>query len=180
VSDTATVLVESITEKHGETNGKAWTNYVLKDGNGNFYSTFDRATVAPILGADGKRALIEYEIKGKFKNLSKAELVQESSINGRTPEGDADWDVIGLRKTRCVLWEALLPIAMQAGISGFTKAMNGEYDSGQLGGFVARFGKALRQIAEADIYLEDPVENSDEWIPFLKPPRKPQGDEVPI
>lgn len=180
MSDTATVLIESVDEKQGETDGRAWTKYTLKDGNGNFYSTFDRAVVQPVLEAVGKRVRIEYEVKGKFKNLSKAELIQESSINGRTPEGDADWDVIGLRKTRCVLWESILPAAMQAGISGFTKAMQGEYDSGQLGGFVARFGKALRQIAEADIYLDEPVESPDDWIPFLNRRRPPQGEDVPV
>ncbi len=181
MSDTATIIVESIDEKHGDKDGRKWTKWSLKDANGNWYSTFDSAVIAPARELTGKRAEVDYEVKGQFKNLSAVRAAAEdSAISARSPDGSADWDLIGLRKTRCVLWEALLPIAMQAGISGFTKAMNGEYDSGQLGGFVARFGKALRQIAEADIFLEEPIGSADDWIPFLKTKRAPQGEDVPV
>ena len=180
MSETANLLIAEIPEPKTGTGKKGkWTRYAFRDGNGDFYSTFQKSVFDPAYELKGQRAKVTYEIDGDFKNIVSIEPAETSLSNGSGPS-EEKWDEIGLRKTRCVLWEALLPIAMQAGISGFTKAMNGEYDSGQLGGFVARFGKALRQIAEADIYLEDPVENSDEWIPFLKPPKRPQGDEVPI
>jgi hypothetical protein len=80
-----------------------------------------------------------------------------------------------------VLWESILPVAMQAGISAWTKAAQGEYDSAQLAGFVVRFGRTLRMIAEADIFLSEPVEDPDSWVPFLvKPKKPPQGDGVEI
>ena len=176
---TATVMVEKVDEKAGETNGKAWTKFSLKDANGEFYSTFDRAVGVEAQRLIGQRAVIEYEVNGKWKNLAAVKPVEESPISNRTESGEADWDLIGLRKTRCVLWEAMLPIAMQAGISGFTKAMNGEYDSGQLAGFVVRYGKSLRQIAEADIFLDGPVESPDDWVPFLKK-KPPQGEDIPL
>lgn len=179
---TATVVVESVDEKAGETNNKKWTKFSLKDANGEYYSTFDSAVIAPARDLVGKRAEIDYEVSGKFKNLSAVREIVDSPINGRAPDGSADWDVIGLRKTRCVLWEEIIGVAMQAGISAWTKAAQGEYDSAQLAGFVARFGKTLRIIAEADIYLSDPVEDPDDWIPFLgpKPKTQPQGEEVPV
>jgi hypothetical protein len=178
---TATVLVESVDEKAGETNGKAWTKFSLKDANGEFYSTFDRAVGVEAQRLIGKRAEIEFEVNGKWKNLGGVKPVEESAISSRTEQGDADWDLIGLRKTRCVLWEAVLPVAMQAGISAWTKAAQGEYDSAQLAGFVVRFGRTLRMIAEEDIFLAPPVEEPDSWIPFLvKPKKPPQGEDVPL
>jgi len=119
-------------------------------------------------------------VNGKWKNLAAVKPVEESPISNRSENGEADWDLIGLRKTRCVLWESVLPVAMQAGISAWTKAADGKYDSAQLAGFTQRFGRTLRMIAEADIYLADPVEDDAAWIPF-EPKKKPAvGEDIEI
>lgn len=173
MSDTATLVIAEISEPKTGTGKKGkWTRYAFKDGNDDYYSTFQKSVFDPAYELQGKKAKVTYEVDGDFKNIVFIEPAETSS-NGGGPS-EEKWDEIGLRKTRCVLWESILPVAMQAGVSAWTKAAQGEYDSAQLAGFVSRFGKTLRIIAEADIYLPEQVEDADDWIPFLGPRPKKQ------
>lgn len=181
MSETTTLVITDIPEPKTGTGKKGkWTRYAFKDGNDEFFSTFQKSVFDPAYELQGKKAKVTYEVDGDFKNIVAIEPAEQSQ-NGASGEDEPDWDLIGLRKTRCVLWEAILPVGMQAGISAWTKAAQGEYDSAQLAGFVVRFGRTLRMIAEADIFLSDPVEDPDDWIPFLGPKAKKQpGEDVPI
>jgi hypothetical protein len=177
VSETATIVIAELEEKPGEKNGRKFTKHAIKDANGTWYSTFDGAVFAPARDLVGKRAEIDYEVSGQFKNLSAVRAAESQNGGGPSEE---KWEEIGLRKTRCVIWEQLVGVAMQAGISEFNRRTEGKFDSGQLGGFVQRWGSTLRQIAEADIYLADPVESRDDWIPFLTPAKKPPSGDIEI
>jgi hypothetical protein len=181
MSETATLLIAEIPEPKTGTGKKGkWTRYAFKDGNDDYYSTFQKSAFEPAYELQGKKAKVTYEIDGDFKNIVSIEPLSENGA-GAAEHHEQRNDEIGLRKTRCVLWEAILPVAMQAGISAWTKAAQGEYDSGQLAGFVVRFGRTLRMIAEADIFLSEPVEDPDDWVPFLVKPKKPPvGEDVPI
>lgn len=70
MSQVSTVLVEDVVEKEGATNGKAWKRYGLKDGNGDWYSTFESGVITP--GLKGQRVEVEWEANGNFKNLLRA------------------------------------------------------------------------------------------------------------
>ena len=172
-----TVVVQRVEEAAGN---KPWK---LFDGNDTDYATFKDDLGKDAQALVGKRAKLTFSEKpskdGRFTNryLDAIEAVTASQ-NGSDP--DVDWDLIGLRKTRCVLWQQILDTAMTAGISSFSKAMQGDYNRGQLAGFVAQFGTALRQIAEADIYLAAPVEHVDDWVPFLVKKKAPQGEDIEI
>jgi hypothetical protein len=181
MSETTTLVIAEIPEPKTGTGKKGkWTRYAFKDGNDEFFSTFQKSAFEPAYELKGQKAKVTYEVDGDFKNIVSIEPAEQSQ-NGVGGEDEPDWDLIGLRKTRCVLWEAVLPVAMQAGISAWTKAAQGEYDSAQLAGFVVRFGRTLRMIAEADIFLSKPVEDPDDWVPFLvKPKTRPQGEDVEI
>lgn len=76
MSQTATVLVDDVSAKQGETNGKAWTRYALKDGNGDWYSTFEKDVVKSEM--KGQRVEIEWEKNGNFNNLLRATPTEES------------------------------------------------------------------------------------------------------
>jgi hypothetical protein len=75
------------------------TRYVLRDEDGNEYSTFKEAIARQAVAAEGKRALIEYheQQRGEFTNvyLDKVEpLEEEEETEGgdtRSPE-EAGWD----------------------------------------------------------------------------------------
>lgn len=77
MSQVTTVLVEDVSEKQGETNGKPWTRYVIKDGNGDFYSTFEAGVAVDEL--KGKRVEIEWEQHGSFRNLLRATVAEEAA-----------------------------------------------------------------------------------------------------
>jgi hypothetical protein len=155
------ILVEKIIEKEGATDGRAWTRYGVKDGNGEWYSTFEQSVVAGL--KEGEKARIQYESKqvnGRVvKNLLAAEPFEESSISSRTDEGDPDWDLIGLRKTRCALWADYL--AGQLAASLYVKA------AGTQGrdpiDYLVTTGVRLVVAAERDIFNRDP---GDDGIPF--------------
>lgn len=68
----ATILVEEavIKEGHSEKTGKDWKRLVIKDANGNFYSTFEPGLFDPAKALEGHRAVIKYEQEGKFQNLT--------------------------------------------------------------------------------------------------------------
>lgn len=71
MSQVSTVLVEEVSEKSGvNAKGNPWTNYKIKDGNGDWYSTFEKGVVLPEL--KGQRVEIEWEPDGNFKKLLRA------------------------------------------------------------------------------------------------------------
>ena len=163
MSETATILCEDISEKSGEKNGRTWTKYSLKDGNGNWYGTFE----AGVISSDykGKRLNIEFEQDGKFKNLLSASPVEESPIASRTEDGEADWDLIGLRKTRCHLWGAFLQgDAMQSLIAVILKDKP-DAKGADIAHSLLAFGRNLVRGAETDIYHREPAQK-DEDVPF--------------
>lgn len=68
----ATVLIAEAEIKEGvsQKTGKPWKRLVVKDGNGDFYSTFESGLFDAALNNIGKRAVIGYEVDGNFKNLT--------------------------------------------------------------------------------------------------------------
>lgn len=158
------ILVEKIIEKEGATDGRAWTRYGVKDGNGEWYSTFEQSVVAGL--KEGEKARIQYESKqvnGRIvKNLLAAELSEPSlpeSYSHQTPDGEADWDKVAIGKTRCALWMHYLAGQLAAGI--YVKASNAEgVDPREA---VIRAGIAFVVAAEKDTFERPP---GDDGIPF--------------
>ena len=137
-------------DKTGEKNGKTWTRYFVQSGNDK-YKTFDGALFNAANAAVGHDAHVVYE-QGQYGfDLKFLEVVQGSTYTepvqaappAKTADGDTDWDLIGLRKTRCALWVAVL--------SNNTLHVN---DARQL--VIA---------AEQDIFTRPPAQVEDE-IPF--------------
>ena len=78
-------------------------------------------------------------------------------ITTRTPEGNADWDLIGLRKTRCALWCAYLASPLAAHVAAQTIDTNEIYN----------VGRVLVELAEFDTFTRDqPNAGEDPSIPF--------------
>lgn len=72
---TATVLIDKIAESSGTAkSGKPWTKWAIKDANGEYYSTFSRDVLN---GAkEGDRVEIDFDVDGKFKNLTAVRPVE--------------------------------------------------------------------------------------------------------
>lgn len=66
----STVVIEEVTLKEGTaSSGKPWKRVLVKDGNGNFYSTFETSLYERAKELTGHRAVIQFEQEGKFQNL---------------------------------------------------------------------------------------------------------------
>ena len=165
MSQTSTVLVEDVTEKSGtsQKTGKPWTKWALKDGNGDWYDTFERGVVTPDL--KGTKVVIEWEPDGNFKNLLRVAPHEDSPIGSRTDTGEADWDLIGLRKTRCALWAAYIPDALALAFSQWRAAQSIEPGTVEIVSFMSRIGRELITAAEVDIFHRAPAQK-DEDVPF--------------
>lgn len=165
MSQTATIVVEDISEKSGTNkNGKAYTKWALKDGNGDWYSTFERGVVLDSM--KGQKVDIEWEPNGNFKNLLKASTHEDSPIAARQDDGSADWDLIGLRKTRCALWvSALSSPATAAAVERWLSIQSTDVGTADILRFVEGFGKKLVLAAEMDIFQREPA-MPEEDIPF--------------
>jgi hypothetical protein len=77
----ATVLIAEAQVKEGvsQKSGKPYKRLVIKDGNGDFYSSFEEGLFEPALKAIGKKAVIGFEVEGNFKNLTALrEVVEET------------------------------------------------------------------------------------------------------
>lgn len=135
MSNTATITITGVETKSGvSASGNAWTLYKV-DGGGAKYSTFDAALGNLALASAGKTAEISFESTEKGNNLKTLTIVAQAAPPSVTPpplaspiipvvvpaqswpesdgfkasNGDApDWELIGLRKTRCALWAAIL------------------------------------------------------------------------
>lgn len=109
----AEIVIESVEPKEGVTSaGKPWKLYRVKSTAGVAFSTFDRALGDSAFGAVGRRASIKYKTTEKGNDLVSLVVDPESEpvvapVRDRAPDGTADWDMIGLRKTRCALWAAV-------------------------------------------------------------------------
>ena len=144
----AEIVIESVEPKEGvSAQGKAWKLYRVKSTAGVSFSTFDGTLGSTAFGAVGKRARIKYTTNEKGNNLVSL-VVDESSevpvepVRDLTPDGGTDWDMIGLRKTRCALWSA----AIGAGL-----------DAGQC--------RAIVLAAEVDIFHRQPADDTAD-LPF--------------
>ena len=74
-----TITVAEVAVKEGmSANGKPWKRIVVKDGNGNYYSTFEPGLFDPAKQLEGHRALIAYEQDGKFQNLTAIRPAEKS------------------------------------------------------------------------------------------------------
>lgn len=155
------ILVQKITKKHGSSANGPWTRTAVQDGNGEWLSTFDTNMVPD--DAEGKRAHITSESKtvnGRIiRNLTSFQLIEESSIAARTEDGEVDWDLIGLRKTRCALWGSYLAGQLAAGLYVKASQVEGRDPIDH----VVLIGKILVAAAERDTFEREP---GDDGVPF--------------
>ena len=117
----AEIVIESVEPKEGvSSSGKPWKLYRVKSTAGVAFSTFDGTLGSTAFGAVGKRAQIKYKTTEKGNDLVSL-VVDPSSepavapVRDRDAEGKADWDMIGLRKTRCALWVAAIGAGLDRG-----------------------------------------------------------------
>ena len=154
----ATVTIQGIESKSGVSKaGKAWTKFTVETSAGKF-STFDSALADQARNALNMTAVVTYE--ESHWQTEEGETRTSKDLKSLTvdptatpqphveappavkPDGSADWDLIGLRKTRCAPWVA----AIGAGLS-------------------AAGAQAMVLEAEVDIFWRKPAE-ADSLIPF--------------
>lgn len=163
MSQITTVVVEDVSERSGEKDGRKWTKYALKDGNGDWYGTFEKGVVVEAM--KGNKYEIEWEQNGNFKNLLRASPVDDSPISSRTDTGEADWDLIGLRKTRCALWAAYLTEALPQAFGLWVAVQTDPPGTLDITNFISRIGRELVLTAEIDIFNREPAVKDDD-VPF--------------
>lgn len=147
----ATITIQRVDRKEGVSKaGKPYVKFSVVDTNGGTYATFDAALANLATSNTGKTAKVSFE-SGQFGNDLKGLIVTNDEPSGqfvappaKTPTGEADWDLIGLRKTRCALWAAFLD--------------GGGRDTNE--------GRKLVMAAEADIFNREPIRAVDGDIPF--------------
>lgn len=155
--------VESKPIRNGES-----TVWKLKDQNGREYATFDGAVGNVAMGFAGKAATIVFTEKQKEKDgrtftdyyLDSIEEAKADTpiSNADVVTGNTDWDLIGLRKTRCALWVAFL----QSGLPAQIASTPGDQPASDR---IYAAGLVLVQKAETDIFNRPPAEDGDD-IPF--------------
>lgn len=165
MADTITATIEAVTSKEGASNGRPWKKYSVKTEDGTFYSTFDGAVAENAHALTGQLAEIVWKAsgdQGQFKDILAAKAATGFDAGAipqaRDESGAPDWDEIGLRKTRCVLWAHYLQSPLAALIAkepGEKPAANRVFDIGQ----------ALILFAESDIYRR-PIADDAEDVPF--------------
>jgi hypothetical protein len=165
---TITVTVNEIMQKEGSGAKGPWTRYAIKAGD-EVYSTFQRQVIEPALGGEGKTFEIDYEVDGKFKNLkavrpASGQAVAQAAVANVKPNGETDWDLIGLRKTRCALWAAYLDGRVPASVIS-TQTWKETPLPSALADVVYRAGVEVVRKAERDIFHRDPA-TADEDIDF--------------
>ena len=145
----ATITLASVERKDGTSKaGKAYTKFTIHGQDGTKYATFDAGLAELARTNTGKTARVQFD-SGQFGNDLKGIVVTNDTPvpqapPAKTPTGEADWDLIGLRKTRCALWAA----AIQANHS------------------IAE-ARALVMAAESDIFHRAPATGVDSDIPFM-------------
>lgn len=156
--NTATITVASIERKEGvaASTGKPWTMYRVISQEGGKYATFDAGLGQQAGAAVGRRANITYETTEKGDNLkslvidgSAPATVQPVQSTAK-PNGEANWDLIGLQKTRCALWAALFKGPILAGVPSDSAIVT-----------------AITLIRAAETYIfTSPAAQPDDDIPF--------------
>lgn len=162
----AQIVIGAVTRKEGTSKktGKPWVKFVVHDQNTDGkYETFDAAIAKTANDHVGKPAIIDFapsQFGNDLTSMVVDEFAQPSPVaNGSLPpssqDGAPDWDVIGLRKTRCLLWAHVL------GSPAFWA------EATEQGHVEAAFALASRavELAESDIYRRDPA-IKDAAIPF--------------
>jgi len=165
MSQVTTIVVEATTEKSGvsQKTGKPWTKWALKDPEGNWYGTFERGVVHD--GLKDRAVEIEWEQRGDFRDLLRATPAGPPAPSSQLPSGEADWDLIGLRKTRCALWVALLPDALALAYSQWRGVQSEEPGRLDIQNFMTATCRELVISAEVDIFQREPA-TADEDVPF--------------
>lgn len=124
------ITIAGVETKTGVKNDRPWTLYKIAAAEGGRYSTFDAALGNLAQSNIGKTAEITFESTEKGTNLTTLSLIttpitsppianQPAAQPAQTwPESDTakydvggsspNWELIGLRKTRCALWAAVL------------------------------------------------------------------------
>jgi hypothetical protein len=153
VSETTVATIEKVESKEGATNGKPWRKFSVKaDG---FYSTFDKQVAEAAHGLVGQRAEIFWKpsgSNGQFRDILAVKAAgvattQDGIPTTRAEDGTADWDIIGLRKTRCLLWAHYLSSPLAAATPT---------------GNVYQVGAHLITCAERDIYWREPATEEED------------------
>ena len=164
MSQVSTITVEATTEKSGvsQKTGRPWTKWALSDGE-NWYGTFEQGVVHD--GLKGQQVEIEWEQNGDFRNLLRAAPQGPSAPSSATPDGNTDWDLIGLRKTRCALWAAYLTEALPQAFGMWASVQTDPPGTLDITNFITRIGRELIISAEVDIFTRDPAMPDDD-VPF--------------
>ena len=114
--NTSKIKITAVTRKEGvsQKSGKPWTKFTVHAEGDAKFATFDAALANTANGAVGKWATVTFETT-EYGNDLTGLVVDENQpepgpepVRDRTPDGNADWDMIGLRKTRCALWAAAI------------------------------------------------------------------------
>ena len=145
------VTVQGVTAHPGvsKKTGNPYTRYEIETSGGSF-STFDSALETLARNSQGMTCAVTYEETQYGKDLKSltpdptAPVAQPhvEPVRSVTPAGDTDWDLIGLRKTRCALWVA----AIGAGHS-------------------AQYAREIVLEAEVDIFHRQPASATSD-VPF--------------
>jgi hypothetical protein len=162
---TTTAVIESVTSKEGAKDGKPWRKFTVKTEDGTFYSTFKKEVAEAAHALEGQRAEITWKPSGnenQFKDITAAKAATnggtaEGIPTEKTASGDVDWDLIGLRKTRCLLWANYLQSSLAVAAANKGGAAPAQT--------VYQFGVELIRFAERDIFWREPA-TEDADIPF--------------
>lgn len=145
----ATITIKGVETKEGvsQKTNKPWKLFKVKDEQGNFYSTFDQGMGHQAESSLGKVARIGYEQTEKGRNLQSLHITNDTPapqpVSTTSPDGQVDWDRIGLQKTRCALWVA----AIGAGLP-------------------VPQARSVVADAEYDIFHREPANTPEAGIPF--------------
>jgi len=163
------IKIGAVTRKEGTSKktGKPWTKYVIHSDADATFETFDAGIAQKAHEHVGQRATVEFEVGQYGNDLKTLEL---SGANGsfpveqipseKTPDGDTDWDLIGLRKTRCLLWAHYLAAAAREIPAQSLVAADGTLLDG-----IYKTGVRLISCAERDIYHRAPAADTED-VPF--------------
>lgn len=162
----ATITVQKV--ESGTTKGGS-PIWKLSDTAGKDYATFkpDIGNQAMQFGP-GSVVQITFEEKqnGQYVNrtlfsIEAATAPQETQpIANATPTGETDWDLIGLRKTRCALWAAYLASPLAASL--WQASANPD-----LANAIYNLGRKLVEYAEFDIFARATLNpGEDPTVPF--------------
>lgn len=163
MSQQATITVQKVEPKTSKAGKAFWKVY---DTLNRDFASFDPGVGNHAMGLVGQNALITFdeEQNGQYINrfLRSIEVAAaDAPISSRTPDGAADWDVIGLRKTRCALWAAYLSSPLAAHVAA------AQPDGSDKAHAIATVGMRLVEQAEFDVYVrEAPNPEADPSIPF--------------